>query len=56
VLREKKRIKSLIFISNKNLANKLYSLLACAKSAISILFKKGIYEIYKIINLRHINR
>jgi hypothetical protein len=56
VLREKKRIKSPMPISNKNLANKLYSLLARAKSAVSILSGKGISEIREIINLRHINR
>jgi hypothetical protein len=56
MLREKKRIESLILISNKNLANKSYSLLAYAESAVSILSKKGISEIRRIINLKHINR
>jgi hypothetical protein len=56
VLKKKKRIKSLILISNKNLANKLYSLLTRAKSAVNILFKKGISEIREVINLRHINK
>jgi hypothetical protein len=56
VLREKNRIKSPILISNKNLVNKLYSLLALIKSKVSILFKKGISEIHRIINLRYINK
>ena len=40
MLREKNRIKSLILISNKNLINKLYSLLILAKREVNILSKK----------------
>ena len=40
MLREKNKIKSLIPISNKNLVNKLYSLLTLAKREVNILSKK----------------
>jgi hypothetical protein len=40
MLKEKNRIKSFIFISNKNLVNKLYSLLTLIKREVNILSKK----------------
>jgi hypothetical protein len=56
VLREKNKIESPIPIGNKNLVNKLYSLLALVESEVSILSGKGVGEVRGIIDLRYINR
>jgi len=56
ILREKNKIKSSILISNKNLINKLYSLLILTKSKVSILSRKGISKVREITNLRYINK
>jgi hypothetical protein len=56
VLREKNRIESPIPIGNENLVNKLYSLLVLVENEVSILSGKGVGKVYRIIDLRYINR
>jgi hypothetical protein len=56
VLREQNIIEIPILIGNENLVTRSCSLLALAKSEVSILSEKGIGEILEIIDLRHINK